>query len=126
MSCDRDPRGPSSTKGRIKVESERSRQARGVPGVARCQTVRAWFGHESSRFVMPRHILVIYHMRTSLHTSSSQTRTDHSTWDPDLIGVVENPADSSLFRRQAGPECINTMKHWGLRHIRRGAHFAPL
>ena len=65
-----------------------------------------------------------YHMRTSLDTSSSQTRTDRSTWDPDLIGVVENPADSSLFRRQAGPECINTMKHWGLRHIRRGAHFA--
>ena len=35
MSCVRDPRGPSSTKGSIKVKSERSRQARGVPGVAR-------------------------------------------------------------------------------------------
>ena len=55
VSCDRDPSGPSSTKGRIKAESERSRQARGVPGVARCQTVRAWFGHESSRFAMPHH-----------------------------------------------------------------------
>ena len=41
VSCGRVPRGPSSTKGRIKAESERSRQARGVPGVARCQTARA-------------------------------------------------------------------------------------
>ena len=58
VSWDRVPRGPSSTKGRIKVEPERSQQARGVPGVARCQTVRAWFGHESSRsrrFAMQHH-----------------------------------------------------------------------
>ena len=40
--------------GGIKVESERSRQARGVPGVARCQTVRAWFGHESPRITNRR------------------------------------------------------------------------
>ena len=65
-----------------------------------------------------------YHARTSLNTPPPRSQTDHSVWDPDLIGVIENPADSSLFRRSAGPECANTMKHWGLRHIRRGAHFA--
>ena len=63
-------------------------------------------------------------MRTSFNTPLPRSRADHSTWDPDLIGVLENPVDSSLFRRSAGPECINTMKHWGMRHIRRGAHFA--
>ena len=56
---DRVPRGPSSTKGRIKAESERSQQARGVPGVARCQTVRARFDHESPRFAMPHHFLMV-------------------------------------------------------------------
>ena len=37
VSWDRVPRGPSSTKGRIKAESECSQQARGVPWVARFQ-----------------------------------------------------------------------------------------
>ena len=44
-----------------------------------------------------------YHTRTSLNTPPPRSQTDRSVWDPDLIGVIENPADSSLFRRSAGP-----------------------
>ena len=55
VSWDRVSRGPSSTKGRIKAESERSQQARGVPGVEPYQTVER--GSVTNRHDSPCHII---------------------------------------------------------------------
>ena len=49
------PRRPASPKDSSKSEPKGPLQARGVPGVARCQTAIARFDHESSRFIVPRH-----------------------------------------------------------------------
>jgi hypothetical protein len=49
------PRRPASPQNTTKSEPQGPLQARGGPGVARCQTAIARFGHESPRFVMPRY-----------------------------------------------------------------------
>ena len=55
------PRRPASLKDSSKKsEPQGPLQARGVPGVARCQTAIAQFGHESPRFVMSRHAFAVW------------------------------------------------------------------
>ena len=64
------PRRPASPKDSTKSEPQGPLQARGVPGVARCQTAIARFGHESPRFVVPCHDFAVLasHFRDGVGT----------------------------------------------------------
>ena len=63
-----------------------------------------------------------FHSRTTRSFPPPPAFADLSPWDQSLIGLIENPADSALFR-DAPPSCDNTMKNWLIRHLLRGSHF---
>ena len=69
-----------------------------------------------------------YHDRTVLNTTPpSVTARPRTPWNPRLLVMLENPSRSTLFRnkrRKRHSSTQSSVKHWGLRHIRRGAHFA--
>ena len=69
-----------------------------------------------------------YHDRTVFNTTPpSDPVLPHTSWNPRLLVMLENPSSSTLFRnkpRKRRSQTQSSIKHWGLHHVTRGAAHA--